>query len=53
MTVESDWALLVFFSLVALSDSTSITLTSYKENSLQGSALVEIYANGSGLSIRK
>jgi 3-phosphoshikimate 1-carboxyvinyltransferase len=33
-----------FFSLVALSDSASITLTSYKENSLQGdSALVEIY----------
>jgi 3-phosphoshikimate 1-carboxyvinyltransferase len=32
-----------FFSL-ALSDSASITLTSYKENSLQGdSALVEIY----------
>jgi 3-phosphoshikimate 1-carboxyvinyltransferase len=32
-----------FFSLVALSDSTSITLTSYR-NSLQGdSALVEIY----------
>ncbi len=45
MTVESDWSSAsYFFSLVALADSASITLTSYKENSLQGdSALVEIY----------
>jgi len=45
MTVESDWSSAsYFFSLVALSDTASITLTSYKENSLQGdSALVQIY----------
>tara|TARA_R110000868_G_scaffold117054_2_gene311028 strand:- start:3080 stop:4297 length:1218 start_codon:yes stop_codon:yes gene_type:complete len=45
MTVESDWSSAsYFFSLVALADSASITLSSYKENSLQGdSALVEIY----------
>jgi 3-phosphoshikimate 1-carboxyvinyltransferase len=45
ITVESDWSSAsYFFSLVALSDSASITLSSYKENSLQGdSALVEIY----------
>lgn len=45
MTVESDWSSAsYFFSLVALADTASIALTSYKENSLQGdSALVEIY----------
>ncbi|MFE3868043.1 3-phosphoshikimate 1-carboxyvinyltransferase [Flavobacterium sp. LS2P90] len=45
MTVESDWSSAsYFFSLVALSESASISLTSYKETSLQGdSALVEIY----------
>ena len=46
LTVESDWSSAsYFFSLVALSDEASISLTSYKENSLQGdSALVEIYS---------
>jgi 3-phosphoshikimate 1-carboxyvinyltransferase len=46
MTVESDWSSAsYFFSLAALSDETTISLTSYKQNSLQGdSALVEIYA---------
>ena len=45
MTVESDWSSAsYFFSLVALAKSASISLTSYKETSLQGdSALVEIY----------
>jgi 3-phosphoshikimate 1-carboxyvinyltransferase len=45
MVVESDWSSAsYFFSLVALADTASITLSSYKENSLQGdSALVEIY----------
>ena len=45
MVVESDWSSAsYFFSLVALADRASISLTSYKENSLQGdSALVEIY----------
>ncbi|UQD55978.1 3-phosphoshikimate 1-carboxyvinyltransferase [Flavobacterium sp. K5-23] len=45
LTVESDWSSAsYFFSLVALADTASITLNSYKENSLQGdSALVEIY----------
>ena len=45
MTVESDWSSAsYFFSLAALADSASITLSSYKENSLQGdSALVAIY----------
>jgi 3-phosphoshikimate 1-carboxyvinyltransferase len=45
MTVESDWSSAsYFFSLVALADTASISLSSYKENSLQGdSALVEIY----------
>jgi 3-phosphoshikimate 1-carboxyvinyltransferase len=45
MVVESDWSSAsYFFSLVALADTVSITLSSYKENSLQGdSALVEIY----------
>tara|TARA_R110000868_G_scaffold107549_2_gene294146 strand:- start:1322 stop:2551 length:1230 start_codon:yes stop_codon:yes gene_type:complete len=45
MTVESDWSSAsYFFSLVALSKTASITLTSYKKDSLQGdSALVDIY----------
>ncbi|GAA4893648.1 3-phosphoshikimate 1-carboxyvinyltransferase [Flaviramulus aquimarinus] len=45
-TVESDWSSAsYYFSIAALSDiGTEITLTSYKENSLQGdSALVDIY----------
>lgn len=46
MTVESDWSSAsYFFSLAALSNEASITLSSYKETSLQGdSALVEIYS---------
>jgi 3-phosphoshikimate 1-carboxyvinyltransferase len=46
MTVESDWSSAsYFFSLVALSDTATIALSSYKGTSLQGdSALVEIYA---------
>lgn len=46
MTVESDWSSAsYFFSLAALANEASISLDSYKENSLQGdSALVEIYA---------
>jgi 3-phosphoshikimate 1-carboxyvinyltransferase len=45
MTVESDWSSAsYFFSLAALSETASISLSSYKETSLQGdSALVEIY----------
>jgi len=45
MVVESDWSSAsYFFSLVALSDAAKITLSSYKENSLQGdSELVSIY----------
>ena len=46
LTVESDWSSAsYYFSVVALSDvGTEITLSSYKENSLQGdSALVDIY----------
>jgi 3-phosphoshikimate 1-carboxyvinyltransferase len=44
--VESDWSSAsYFFSIVALSAEASISLSSFKENSLQGdSALVEIYA---------
>ena len=44
--VESDWSSAsYFFSLVALSNTASITINSYKENSLQGdSALVAIYS---------
>jgi 3-phosphoshikimate 1-carboxyvinyltransferase len=44
--IESDWSSAsYFYSIVALSEvGTKITLSSYKENSLQGdSALVEIY----------
>jgi 3-phosphoshikimate 1-carboxyvinyltransferase len=46
MTVESDWSSAsYFFSLAALAENATISLTSYKETSLQGdSALVEIYA---------
>ena len=46
MTVESDWSSAsYFFSLAALSNEASISLSSYKETSLQGdSALVDIYA---------
>lgn len=46
LTVESDWSSAsYYFSILALSDvGTEITLSSYKENSLQGdSALIEIY----------
>ena len=45
MIVESDWSSAsYFYSLVALADNATISLTSYKENSLQGdSALVKIY----------
>lgn len=45
MTVESDWSSAsYYFSLVALAKTAFISLTSYKETSLQGdSALVEIY----------
>ena len=46
ITVESDWSSAsYFYSLIALSEiGTSLTLSSYKENSLQGdSSLVTIY----------
>ncbi|MEP1487992.1 MAG: 3-phosphoshikimate 1-carboxyvinyltransferase [Algibacter sp.] len=46
LTVESDWSSAsYFFSIAAISDiGTEITLSSYKENSLQGdSVLVDIY----------
>ncbi|WP_268847920.1 3-phosphoshikimate 1-carboxyvinyltransferase [Flavobacterium aestivum] len=45
MTVESDWSSAsYFYSLVALAETATVSLTSYKETSLQGdSALVEIY----------
>lgn len=45
IVVESDWSSAsYFFSLAALAETASITINSYKENSLQGdSALVEIY----------
>lgn len=45
-TIESDWSSAsYFYSIIALSEiGTSITLSSYKENSLQGdSVLAEIY----------
>lgn len=48
MTVESDWSSAsYYYSIVALAnEGTTITLSSYKENSLQGdSALAEIYKN--------
>ena len=45
MVVESDWSSAsYFFSLVALADSASITLSSYKKDSLQGdSELISLY----------
>ncbi len=46
LTIESDWSSASYwFSIVALSEiGTQITLSSYKQNSLQGdAALVEIY----------
>ncbi len=46
LTVESDWSSAsYYYSIAALSDvGTEITLSSYKENSLQGdSVLAEIY----------
>jgi 3-phosphoshikimate 1-carboxyvinyltransferase len=46
LTVESDWSSAsYFYSIIALSEvGSQITLSSYKQNSLQGdSALVEIY----------
>lgn len=48
LIVESDWSSASYwYSIVALSDvGTKITLSSYKQNSLQGdSALAEIYTN--------
>ncbi|MBC5835932.1 3-phosphoshikimate 1-carboxyvinyltransferase [Flavobacterium sp. F372] len=48
LTIESDWSSASYwYSIVALSEiGTEITLSSYKENSLQGDAiLVEIYKN--------
>ena len=48
LTVESDWSSAsYYFSIAALSEiGTEITLSSYKENSLQGdSVLVDIYKN--------
>jgi 3-phosphoshikimate 1-carboxyvinyltransferase len=48
LTVESDWSSAsYFYSILALSEvGSQITLSSYKQNSLQGdSALVEIYRN--------
>ena len=46
MTVESDWSSAsYFFSLAALANEASISLSSYKETSLQGdSALVQLYS---------
>jgi 3-phosphoshikimate 1-carboxyvinyltransferase len=54
---RNGWSLIelrfIFFSLVALADTASITLNSYKENSLQGdSALLKSIANGSGLDLK-
>ena len=48
LTIESDWSSASYwYSIVALADiGTQITLSSYKQNSLQGdSALVKIYNN--------
>jgi len=48
ITIESDWSSAsYYYSIVALSEiGTQITLSSYKQNSLQGdAALVEIYKN--------
>jgi 3-phosphoshikimate 1-carboxyvinyltransferase len=45
LTVESDWSSAsYFYSLVALSEAGEVSLSAYKESSLQGdSSLVEIY----------
>lgn len=45
ITVESDWSSAsYFYSLVALSENGKVTLSSYKNNSLQGdNSLVDIY----------
>ena len=63
MIVESDWSSAsYYFSIAALADAASITISSYKENSLQGdSALVNIYKamgvqssfNGNQLTLTK
>ncbi|XCF07204.1 3-phosphoshikimate 1-carboxyvinyltransferase [Tamlana crocina] len=64
LTVESDWSSAsYYFSIVALCQpSTEITLSSYKEHSLQGdSSLVEIYKhfgvstifNGNSMTLKK
>jgi 3-phosphoshikimate 1-carboxyvinyltransferase len=63
MTVESDWSSAsYYFSIAALSDAASITISSYKENSLQGdSALINLYKamgvessfNGNQLTLTK
>ncbi|MFD2908186.1 3-phosphoshikimate 1-carboxyvinyltransferase [Flavobacterium ardleyense] len=48
ITIESDWSSASYwYSIIALSEiGTEITLSSYKQNSLQGdSALAEIYSN--------
>lgn len=63
MIVESDWSSAsYYFSIAALADAASITISSYKENSLQGdSALVNLYKamgvessfNGNQLTLTK
>lgn len=63
MIVESDWSSAsYYFSIAALADAASITISSYKENSLQGdSALVSLYQamgvesqfNGNQLTLTK
>lgn len=64
LIVESDWSSAsYYFSIAAISEvGTEITLSSYKENSLQGdSALVEIYKhfgvtsifNGNSITLKK
>jgi 3-phosphoshikimate 1-carboxyvinyltransferase len=63
MVVESDWSSAsYYFSIAALADKSSITISSYKANSLQGdSALVNLYQamgvestfNGNQLTLTK
>ena len=63
MIVESDWSSAsYYFSIAALADTASITISSYKENSLQGdSDLVNLYKamgvksqfNGNQLTLTK
>ncbi|WP_310593923.1 3-phosphoshikimate 1-carboxyvinyltransferase [Flavobacterium sp.] len=63
MTVESDWSSAsYYFSIAALADAATITISSYKENSLQGdSGLVNLYKamgvestfNGNQLTLNK